>query len=1146
MDEKKFKCTHPGCNKSFNRRDYLIRHSANHLDVLPFKCPKCPQRFARADLMEKHQNSKSHEKRRRREEKQLKLQEDARSKLAKTSKDSTPTRRRRNSSQPTDKSAQKNGHSPSTSSPSVNEFPNGSGQQQQQQGGYSAGSSSSAPAFMQSPQTINSSYQGFSSQYYSNGVAPSGSTTPSFQPPAPAPTSAPASAAAFHNNNAASSAAPFTSQNFDSSSTSLFSSFPEVLPDDYGNFDLTNMTSSNADYNVSGNYAWLFGKEFWSEVYPKGASYAYDLLTDASVFGFSANMGSQLAAPETSNNMLIRALHNAEQQHRALSDDGQPPATPLNQYGAYHTNSTSPGYHDKRIPRSQDTNNNNENNENNDNNINSSSEVSDKSSTATTANTNNHTSPTRSEDSTFAEFHSHDYLSKRLTTQSLLLKKIAERHNMSPHDDSWTSTQTVYAKHPRGMNGAVKMHVFGRALCPPDTRDSFKQESCSSLSDTTWRKIIDLIPSSAQLDMKSSSLSASAFMEYLHLYWTRFDPVYPMIHKALFRADEAQPELLMSMAIVGMAYSNDPDAPSIALALHKRIRIVILAMIDDDAHLPTWILQCLLLINYFAEVFGSRGLIEMSQIFHGTHIALIRLSGVLNNLDIPEIPEDYNAIDVDAFWKRYIQFETMKRTAFFAFVCDTQQAVFYRHTLGLSPFEIGLELPCSDACWEADTCQKFIQIYRLQPRHLQPRPPPDPEELELYPYFKAMEEYNNSKYGQSQDTTNETKNGSNPKNIIREDKLDEGPIPTQGNWPTFLFSVKRFMSPYHESQKEYPLECFSPYSRCILLHGLLSVAWEMQWRGILDTGIVSRRRMNEFKTRIIVAITSWKGAFDRQLRKLDTPELDRVVLSNSATSASSTASSPRADNEGGFSRPLSLETIQLNNYNCMSVLACNCSLYHYGLIMLHEDTMMIRRFAQLPVEIVRNPSSQIAPDKSLGITIEHLRARQYVKEWASTLDSRWAVWHSMHFLQMLLINPALIYQSDSLPWCMFITILTLWAFDHVHEDADCSDCPNPARYVMPLELDSADSDSPRKFQPSFQVNIETVRQDALVYLDIVKNSPPQSLNGASPSGIPDARIEDAHQRSKLVLSVVALGYLMLQRFDPSGDNYLKTLENLLQ
>lgn len=59
-EHKQFRCSHPGCDKVFNRRDYLERHATNHLSVKPFVCVQCDRHFSRKDLYDNHLTTKRH------------------------------------------------------------------------------------------------------------------------------------------------------------------------------------------------------------------------------------------------------------------------------------------------------------------------------------------------------------------------------------------------------------------------------------------------------------------------------------------------------------------------------------------------------------------------------------------------------------------------------------------------------------------------------------------------------------------------------------------------------------------------------------------------------------------------------------------------------------------------------------------------------------------------------------------------------------------------------------------------------------------------------------------------------------------------------------------------------------------------------
>ncbi len=54
--EKPFRCTHPGCLKSYNSDFSLKKHMKTHSDEKPFRCthPGCFKSFSRSDHLNKH------------------------------------------------------------------------------------------------------------------------------------------------------------------------------------------------------------------------------------------------------------------------------------------------------------------------------------------------------------------------------------------------------------------------------------------------------------------------------------------------------------------------------------------------------------------------------------------------------------------------------------------------------------------------------------------------------------------------------------------------------------------------------------------------------------------------------------------------------------------------------------------------------------------------------------------------------------------------------------------------------------------------------------------------------------------------------------------------------------------------------------
>lgn len=49
-----FKCNEPTCNKSFSRKEHLLRHVSSHTGRKEFECNVCHKMFSRKDNLNKH------------------------------------------------------------------------------------------------------------------------------------------------------------------------------------------------------------------------------------------------------------------------------------------------------------------------------------------------------------------------------------------------------------------------------------------------------------------------------------------------------------------------------------------------------------------------------------------------------------------------------------------------------------------------------------------------------------------------------------------------------------------------------------------------------------------------------------------------------------------------------------------------------------------------------------------------------------------------------------------------------------------------------------------------------------------------------------------------------------------------------------
>ncbi|KAK9368868.1 fungal-specific transcription factor domain-containing protein [Lipomyces kononenkoae] len=623
-------------------------------------------------------------------------------------------------------------------------------------------------------------------------------------------------------------------------------------------------------------------------------------------------------------------------------------------------------------------------------------------------------------------------------------------------------------------------------------------------SEEVRMKMIEVLKPIPEVTPDNPYFSLSAMKQYLHLYWVHFDPLYPILHRATFDPTVVEPALLIAIVTIGMAYSTQRDASNLAIVIHRKFRTIVFLMIEDQPQVQLWVHQTLLLTNYFDKMLGSTVQYDMSQFFHGTNIALMHFSGYLKGLTEPPVVETNDSVFADHQWRKWIEFETTKRTAFFAFICDTQHATLFRHSPILSAFEVRLELPSTDACWEAADGVEFYRMHREQANVA----------------AAGMMKWRSSEAAWKAD-----------ENTIVGPTVSDG-FTQEPVWPSFLHSLKRLIRLSQEDQTEFQLANFSQFSCLILLHGLLSICWDMQWRGLLDMGIVSKRRMTEFKKRLEASFANWKSYFDYQLSKSNLPSITSAVMvaSHSLPLPAEAGVNDRGESSGldtsvvgrhqGLQEqqghlPLSSLLSSMNDYNNSPMLCSNWAMFQLGLLALHVDTMSLRINAGSPNVLGRKIRA-----------VDRENANKSVHQWARSDDGRLATWHSVQFMRRIAENESLLDQAVHIPWGVYLATLTIWSYEV---------CQVGEHLPLPKSGHQSLSRNNRKYYKSQHIEYTLAKEDAVRYLRLM-NAQGDSL---SPDGGCDMReglaMTESHPSSET-------GYMQRSGSKPIGADYQMMLD----
>ena len=275
-------------------------------------------------------------------------------------------------------------------------------------------------------------------------------------------------------------------------------------------------------------------------------------------------------------------------------------------------------------------------------------------------------------------------------------------------------------------------------------------------------KILSTLSSLPELE-GSSYFSLQWLRRYYDNYWVFFHPQMPILHKSSSIVDKMPILLLTTILHVGMVWENQ-ECSLLSRKIHDKIRWLLFDSEEFKPPAKLWVMQSMLVLEVFGKHFSTRTHHELAHIFHGTLITLMRRGTVLSTSHSSE--KSVAGVDIEQQWARWIEIESTKRTAFFAFVIDSQHATSNGHTLIMSAHEIRLDLPCSERAWDSSSSHAWLRVQQQE---------------------------------------------------------NKAPVP-------FLSALKLFLGQSDFVSTDYEnkiLQQLEPLSRFILLHGMFAISWHM-------------------------------------------------------------------------------------------------------------------------------------------------------------------------------------------------------------------------------------------------------------------------------------------------------------------------------
>ncbi|KAI1340308.1 fungal-specific transcription factor domain-containing protein [Xylariaceae sp. FL0016] len=406
-----------------------------------------------------------------------------------------------------------------------------------------------------------------------------------------------------------------------------------------------------------------------------------------------------------------------------------------------------------------------------------------------------------------------------------------------PEQDSFTSPPLSIA----GLSQSSNRHGSSdgnRSLASPTSRLQSQQPSAKSQGDVpvplecplgrlkapkahplidnfTHSRIMQVIeearplgPDRSILNINHALLSQDSIQNYLDLYFYNFNAAYPLIHQPTFNPSQIESLFLLSIILLGATYSSK-DAHQLAVCIHDVIRPQIFAHASFSPKPALWMLQTILLVECFGKSRAGQRQHDMSHLFHGMLINLIRRSDCQSVRPVRPSHADNEQTDPEGAWRQWAQAEEKKRLALLCFMWDTQHAVLFCQSLCMSAFELRVALPCDQTLWEAPTASEWSQLSYSTP--------PEPS------FLHSLKAYLN-------DNDDATRQGTTMASAMSMNGL----------------------------------------SRVILFHGLMSIFWDMQRRDQTSLGVIASPtgHSGRWQGRLELAYAAWKRDFDAFCRAL--------------------------------------------------------------------------------------------------------------------------------------------------------------------------------------------------------------------------------------------------------------------------------------
>ncbi|KAN0120296.1 Fungal specific transcription factor domain containing protein [Hyaloscypha variabilis] len=230
---------------------------------------------------------------------------------------------------------------------------------------------------------------------------------------------------------------------------------------------------------------------------------------------------------------------------------------------------------------------------------------------------------------------------------------------------------------------------------------------------------------SSKLHVRSSdeSLPSTEFLNLcIRMYFTRFNPIFPLLHGPTFQPSAKNSLLLLSICSVGSLFIGSADAIAQGTRIFERLNKAILA--SWEQHLARGggealsMIQAATIGQTFGLLSGNPWHLTMVDAFHGTVVSWARRSKMFSCKQAVLPSSGITGRELSLAWRRWAQKEEIVRITLGLQIHDSELASIFHHEPILRHNSATIPLASSSTLFGTSNADQWIATLQKEERRM--------------------------------------------------------------------------------------------------------------------------------------------------------------------------------------------------------------------------------------------------------------------------------------------------------------------------------------------------------------------------------------------------------------------------------------------